>query len=173
MTSDTEAGTGSAATHEPASVPPHPLARLWGGLTGLANCLPIWIIGLFARAGIAGVFWRSGQTKVTDDWSISSGTYFLFQDEYKVPLLDPELAAPLATTAEHVFPVLLVLGLFSRLSAGALLVMTAIIQIFVYPGNWPEHALWAAALLLIVLRGPGPLSLDFALGRWLSARRQR
>lgn len=173
MTAETETSADPTAGYQPAPVPPHPLARLWGGLTGLAGCIPIWIIGLFARAGIAGVFWRSGQTKVTDDWSISSGTLFLFQDEYKVPLLDPALAAHLATVAEHVFPVLLVLGLFSRLSAGALLVMTVVIQVFVYPGNWPEHALWAAALLLILLRGPGPLSLDFAFGRWLSARRRR
>jgi putative oxidoreductase len=88
-----------------------------------------------------------------------------------VPLLPPDLAAQLATVAEHLFPVLLVLGLFSRLSALALLCMTAVIQIFVYPVNWPEHTLWAAALLLVILRGPGPLSLDFALGRWLARRR--
>lgn len=167
MTAAPEAAAGTTA-----SPTRHPVVQAWGRLTGLANCIPIWIVGLFARLGIAGVFWRSGQTKVSDDWSITSSTYFLFQDEYKVPLLDPALAAHLATTAEHIFPVLLVLGLFSRLSAGGLLVMTVIIQVFVYPGNWPEHALWAAALLLIILRGPGPLSLDFALGRWLAARRR-
>ncbi len=166
--------TAAEESAAPATVPvhAHPAARLWGGLTTLANGIPIWIVGLVARVGVAGVFWRSGQTKVTGDWSISSGTYFLFQEEYKVPLLDPNLAAHVATVAEHVFPVLLVLGLFSRLSAGALLVMTLVIQVFVYPGSWPDHALWAAALLLILLRGPGPLSLDFVLGRWLASRRQ-
>ncbi|MQX37716.1 DoxX family membrane protein [Roseospira navarrensis] len=143
---------------------------VWGGLTRAAGCVPLWIVTLFARVGIAGVFWRSGQTKVSG-WEITSSTYFLFQDEYKVPVLPPDLAAQLATAAEHVFPVLLVLGLFSRVSALSLLGMTAVIQIFVYPGNWPEHALWATALLLILLRGPGPLSLDTALGLWLKRRR--
>jgi putative oxidoreductase len=69
----------------------------------------------------------------------------------------------LSTIAEHVFPVLLVVGLASRLSALGLLVMTAVIQIFVYPDGWPEHILWAAALLLIIARGPGALSLDHVI----------
>lgn len=165
--------TPDETTPAPRPIPRHPLAVAWGKLTCVAGCIPVWIIGLLARIGIAGVFWRSGRTKVDDDWNITTGTYFLFQDEYAVPLLPPDLAAQLATTAEHLFPVLLVLGLFSRVSAAALLVMTAVIQVSVYPGNWPEHALWATALLLILLRGPGPVSLDHLLGRWLSGRRRR
>jgi putative oxidoreductase len=84
----------------------------------------------------------------------------LFREEYKVPLLPPEVSAYLATTAEHVFPILLVLGFASRLSALGLLGMTTVIELFVYPGAWPEHALWATILLWIIARGPGVVSLD-------------
>jgi putative oxidoreductase len=147
-----------------------PLARVWTGLTGLGTCVPAWVIGLFARVGIAGVFWRSGQTKVSG-WEITGSTYFLFQDEYKVPVLPPDLAAQLATAAEHIFPVLLILGLFTRLSALGLLGMTVVIQVFVYPNSWPDHAVWASALLLILLKGPGPLSLDAVFGRLWCRRR--
>jgi hypothetical protein len=77
------------------------------------------------------------------------------REEYKVPLIPPDLAAYLSTIGEHVFPVLLVLGLASRLSALGLLFMTLVIQLFVYPDGWPDHILWIALLLLIVARGPG------------------
>ena len=91
---------------------------------------------------------------------IKANTFFLFQEEYKVPLLPPDLAAYFATYAEHIFSVLLVIGLASRLSALGLMIMTLVIQIFVYPSGWPEHILWFACLLLIVARGPGAISLD-------------
>ena len=93
---------------------------------------------------MAGVFWRSGQTKVEGFFMIKENTFFLFREEYKVPLLPPDTAAYLSTIAEHVFPVLLVIGLASRLSALGLLCMTAVIQLFVYPDGWPDHILWAA-----------------------------
>ncbi len=130
----------------------------------LANGIPHSLVALTARVAAAGVFWRSGQTKV-EGFSIKDSTFFLFQEEYRLPLLPPELAAYLATIAEHVFPVLLVIGLASRLSAAALLGMTAVIQIFVYPGAWTEHILWATALLVILARGPGAISLDRLLFR--------
>lgn len=130
----------------------------------LAEAIPHSLTALSARVAAAGVFWRSGQTKV-EGWSIKDSTFFLFAEEYRVPLLPPDLAAYLATIAEHVFPVLLVLGLASRLSAAALLVMTAVIQLFVYPGGWGEHLLWATALLVVLARGPGVLSLDHLLFR--------
>ena len=89
----------------------------------------------------------------------------LFRDEYKVPLIPPELAAPLAATAEHLLPVLILIGLATRLSALSLLGMTAVIQIFVYPGAYPSHGVWAAALLYLVAMGPGALSIDHWLAR--------
>lgn len=117
---------------------------------------------LGARLFPAAVFWRSGQTKM-EGWEIAERTYFLFEEEYRLPLLDPELAARLATVAEHVFPVLLVLGLATRFSALALLGMTLVIQVFVYPAAWPTHGLWAVCFLLLVQRGAGALSLDHLL----------
>ena len=123
------------------------------------NAFPLWPVQLLARFGIAGIFFRSGQTKV-DGWTIMDSTFFLFEEEYKVPLLPPEFAAYMATVAEHLFPILLVIGLASRFSAASLLGMTLVIQIFVYPNLWPDHAVWASALLFLVLRGPGSLSLD-------------
>ena len=107
-----------------------------------------------ARIAVADVFWRSGQTKVSG-FAIREETFYLFREEYKVPLLPPELAAYLATTAEHVFPVLLVIGLATRFSALALLVMTLVIEIFVYPDAWPTHGLWAACFLALIAGGPG------------------
>jgi putative oxidoreductase len=125
----------------------------------LAERIPYSFVALLTRLAVAGVFWRSGRTKVSG-FSIREETFFLFREEYRVPLLPSDLAAYLATTAEHVLPVLLVAGLASRLSALGLLGMTAVIQLFVFPHAWPEHIQWAAMLLLIVARGPGAISLD-------------
>jgi putative oxidoreductase len=126
----------------------------------LAERIPYSLVALIARLAVASVFWRSGQTKVEGFLQIKDNTFFLFREEYKVPLLHPDLAAYAATLAEHVLPVLLAVGLASRLSALGLMVMTVVIQLFVYPGGWPEHVLWFALLLLIVARGPGAISLD-------------
>jgi len=125
----------------------------------LAERVPYGLLALVSRFAAASVFWRSGQTKVSG-FSLREETFVLFREEYRVPLLPPDLAAYLATTAEHVFPVLLVLGFASRLSALGLLGMTMVIQLFVYPDGWPEHILWIAPLLLIAARGPGTISLD-------------
>jgi putative oxidoreductase len=125
---------------------------------------PSWLLGLIIRVGIADVFWRSGQTKVSG-WHVTQTTVQLFRDEYKVPLLPPEVAANLASIQEHLFSVLLVIGLASRLSALGLLCMTAVIEIFVYPENWPDHLLWAGALLYVLARGPGELSVDALIRR--------
>jgi putative oxidoreductase len=135
----------------------------------LAERIPYSIVALVARFAVASVFWRSGQTKV-EGFAIKDNTFFLFREEYKVPLLPPDLAAYMATVAEHVFPVLLLVGLASRLSALGLIVMTIVIQVFVYPDGWPEHVLWFALLLLIVARGPGALSLDHLI--WSRAQPQ-
>jgi putative oxidoreductase len=124
-----------------------------------ADRVPSSILGLIIRVGIADVFWRSGQTKVYH-WHVTDTAVQLFRDEYKLPFLPPELAANLAALQEHLFSFLLVIGLASRLSALGLLAMTGIIEIFVYPRNWPDHLLWAGSLLYVIARGPGAFSLD-------------
>jgi putative oxidoreductase len=113
-----------------------------------------------ARMFIAGTFWLSGRTKVDGVLSVNQTALFLFREEYAVPIVPPALAAYLATYAEHLFPILLILGLATRLSAFALLVMTAVIQFFVYPGAWATHLLWASLLVFLIFRGPGALSFD-------------
>ncbi len=104
-----------------------------------------------------------GRTKVQGLLTITPSAYELFADEYRVPLLPPDVAAHLATYAEHLFPILLVLGLLTRLSALALLCMTLVIETFVYPDAWPTHLSWAAILLPLIARGGGTISLDRAL----------
>lgn len=121
---------------------------------------------LFVRISLAGIFWRSGRTKVDEgSWlSVSDTAKFLFEEEYKGVPLPPEFAAYMATYAEHLFPVLLVIGLFTRLSALALLGMTIVIQIFVYPEAWwSVHMIWVALALVLIIRGGGSLSLDALL----------
>jgi len=125
----------------------------------LAERIPYAVIALAARVSVADVFWRSGQTKVSG-FSIREETFYLFREEYKVPLLPPDLAAYLSTVGEHIFPILLVLGFASRLSALGLFAMTMVIQLFVVPGGWPEHILWLSLLALIIARGPGAISID-------------
>ncbi len=130
----------------------------------LMERLPYAVVALAARIFPAAVFWQSGRTKV-DGFALKDSTFFLFEHEYALPVIDPAIAAYMATIAEHVFPVLLVVGLATRYSALALLVMTATIQIFVYPGAWVTHGLWASALLIVIARGPGIFSLDHLIAR--------
>jgi putative oxidoreductase len=133
---------------------------------GLLDRIPHDPIAIVARLSIAAVFWRSGQTKL-DGWRVSETAAYLFEHEYSLPLIDPMIAAHLATLAEHVLPALLFIGLGSRLAALGLFAMTLVIQIVVYPDAWPTHGTWAACLLLIVARGPGRLSLDHVLANRL------
>lgn len=148
------------ATHVPAP----PLGGLLRPVIAAMESIPHALIALVARFGVAGVFWMSGQTKVSG-FGLSDSVVDLFRDEYRLPLVDPTLAAYAAAIAEHVFPALLVIGLASRFSAAALLVMTLVIQVFVYPDAWPTHGTWAACLLIVMARGPGPLSLDHLIAR--------
>lgn len=145
-----------------------------GGVAGtfqraiaLLESVPHSALALLARISIAAVFWQSGQTKVQglNVFQLSDSAVFLFQEEYRLPLVDPTLAAHAAAIAEHLFPLLLIVGLASRFSAIALLTMTLVIQIFVYPDAWPTHGTWAACLLLIITRGPGVVSLDHIVAR--------
>lgn len=136
-------------------------------IDGLFTRIPHALLGLLGRLAIALVFWNSGRAKVSG-WNIfdvSDATLFLFREEYKLPVIPPELAALAAQVAEHVLPVLLVLGLLTRLSAAGLLVMTLVIQVFVYPNAYVAHAGWAAILLMLMKYGPGEISLDHLFRR--------
>jgi putative oxidoreductase len=146
---------------------------------GLCQRIPNSLIAFIARFSIAAVFWKSGQTKIEGfvidlvggefnlGWPrLSDGAVALFKDEYKLPLIPPEIAAPMAAFAEHLFPVMILLGLATRLSALALLGMTAVIQLLVYPGAYPMHGVWAAVLLYLVAHGPGKVSID----HWIAQR---
>ncbi|MBE1162252.1 DoxX family protein [Dyella acidiphila] len=126
----------------------------------LSRTVPPDLLLLVARLGIAAVFFQSGRTKVEGLLTIKPSTYDLFANEYALPLIPSDWAARMATGAEHLFPVLLVLGLFTRASALALLGMTTVIEVFVYPDAWPTHLSWAGLLLPLVVRGGGTWSLD-------------
>lgn len=140
--------------------------------------IPYSLVALLGRFAIAGVFWKSGQTKIEGlaidivdgtfelGWPrLSDSAVLLFKEEYQLPVISPELGASLAAVAEHLFPMMLLLGLGTRFAALALLVMTAVIQLFVYPGAWPTHGTWAAVLLMLMAMGPGRISLDCWLAR--------
>ena len=129
-----------------------PFARLF-------EFIPNDVIALLARIIVGLVFWKSGQTKV-EGFEIKAKTFALFKDIYKVPFVPPDIAAYMATIAEHVFPVLLWLGLATRISAAALLIMTLVIQTFVFPNAYVTHGLWAVALLYLMTHGAGVISLD-------------
>ena len=130
----------------------------------LDRAVPDDLLLLIARVAIAAIFFLSGRTKVEGVLTITESTYELFRTEYALPLVSPEVAAHAATYSEHLFPALLVLGLFTRPAAAALLGMTLVIEIFVYPDAWPTHLSWAAILLLLVARGGGKWSIDRTLG---------
>jgi len=129
---------------------------------GWLDAVPYSLLALPLRFAVATVFWNSGTTKLAN-WD---ATLQLFEDEYKVPLLPPDIAAHLGATIELTTPVLLVLGFLTRPAALVLLGMTTIIEVFVYPQAWPTHIQWAAMLLVLLCRGPGKLSIDYLLQRW-------
>ena len=143
----------------PATAPP-PLRTHIADLVRSLERFPLSVLQFLFRFAIAAVFWNSGLTKIAS-WQT---TIVLFRDEYRVPLLPPELAATLAAAVELTCPVLLVIGLATRLATLPMLAMTFIIEAFVYPEDWIEHLGWAAFLLFILTRGPGPIALD----RWLA-----
>ena len=130
------------------------------------NRVPLWLVQTSARIAVGGVFYKSALLKIQSP----EITLVLFRDEYRLPLLPYDLAAQLATVVEMSGAILLFLGLFTRLATLPLLGTIAIIQIFVYPHAWVEHLTWTTGLLLILLRGPGPISLDHLLARALRMR---
>ena len=134
-----------------------------GGIAALDR-IPEGFIALAARIFPAAVFWQSGETKVAG-WHLKPSAISLFENEYQLPLIDPTIAAYVSAFSEHFFPILLVIGLATRFSALALLCMTAVIDIFVYPNAWPTHGVWATCFLVVIARGPGSLSLDHLIAR--------
>jgi putative oxidoreductase len=141
-------------------------------VAAILDKIPQSVISLAARIFPAAVFWRSGQTKV-EGFHVTDNAIALFRDEYALPWIDPALAANIAAFSEHFFPALLVIGLASRLSALALLGMTAVIEIFVYPYAWPEQGVWATCFLVVIARGPGIVSLDHLIARRFAARGEK
>jgi len=150
-----------------------------GGNAGIAGALqrvigwleavPYSLLALPLRFAVATVFWNSGTTKLAN-WD---ATLQLFEDEYKLPLLPPDIAAHLGAAIELSTPVLLVLGFLTRPAALVLLGMTTIIEVFVYPQAWPTHIQWAAMLLVLLCRGSGSFSIDHLLQRWFQSRLNR
>lgn len=120
--------------------------------------IPGDLIAIIARIGIATTFLRSGLLKL-DGWS-NGNTLALFTYEYKLPVIPPEIAAYMATAMELSMPVLILAGLLTRFAALALLGMTLVIEIFVYPNAFDTHGVWAASLLYLMKYGAGALSLD-------------
>ena len=174
---DTQTDTLSATAAADAGL----LPRLIQQFITVCTHLPNTLLAFVARFSIAAVFWKSGQTKVqgfeidivnrefTLGWPrLSDSVVDLFRDEYRLPLVPPEIAATMAAFAEHFFPVLILLGIATRLSALGLLGMTMTIQLLVYPDAYPTHGTWAAVLLYLMVHGPGKLSLD----HWIARRYQ-
>jgi putative oxidoreductase len=166
-----------AATDSPSRI-----VNLIRRVTGMFGCIPDTLIAAVGRFSIAAVFWKSGQTKIEGlaidivsgqfhlGWPhLSDSAVFLFKNEYRLPLIPPETAALMAAFAEHIFPVLLLLGLATRFSALALLGMTMVIEIFVYPDAYPTHGVWATVLLYLIAKGPGKISVDYWLSRLFKA----
>ena len=146
--------------------------RLWAPSAGFVAVrewlgrFPLSILQLMMRVGVGSVFFKAGLLKYSS-WEF---TIKLFQDEYKVPLLPPEIAARIATFQELTIPIFLFLGLGTRIATIPLLGMIAVIEIFVYPQAWTEHLLWASILVFLLTRGPGPFSLDYLIEQWFAKR---
>jgi putative oxidoreductase len=143
----------------------HPMQNLLQralAVTGLVDRLqPVVLLAL--RLYVSGVFFRSGLVKVSD-WS---ATLALFHDEYKVPLLPPDLAAFVGAFGELTFPVLITLGLLGRFGAVGLFVVNAMAVIsypqlfgFECPAGIDAHFYWGSILLALSVFGPGRISLD-------------
>lgn len=164
-------------THHAPTRPNAPV-RLIARAIELCKLIPYSLVAFLARFSIAATFWKSGQTKIeglaidliegTFEFGLprlSASAVPLFEEEYRLPLLPAELAAQLAAFSEHLFPLLILLGLASRFSALALFGMTLVIQLFVYPDAYPTHGVWAAVLLMLVAKGPGILAIDQLIAR--------
>lgn len=149
------------------------MVRIYQKIMDMLSAFPEALLLLIARIGIAATFWMSGQTKIDGfvlnlltgeikfGWpTLTSSARYLFREEYRLPVIPSDIAALMAASAEHLFPFLIFWGIATRFSALALIVMTLIIQIFVYPDAYPTHAVWLTALLLLLTKGAGKISID-------------
>ena len=140
----------------------------------ISGVIPEWLIPLALRVSIFLIFWLSAQTKITGGtvlgqhlffWNVTETTFYLFEYDYELPLIPPTIAAYMATFGEFFLALGVLLGFLTRFSALGLLIMTAVIQFFVYPNLWQEHLLWAGILLFLLRNGAGSVSLDQLLKR--------
>jgi putative oxidoreductase len=141
----------------------------WVALRMWLERIPLSSVQLAMRIGVGAVFFKAGLLKY-NSWEF---TVKLFEDEYKVPLLDPTVAARIAMVQELTIPVLLFVGLATRVATLPLLGMIAVIQAFVYPNAWTEHLVWGAILVFLLIRGPGVVSLDYLIERLTRGPRAR
>jgi putative oxidoreductase len=143
------------------TAPSSPLIDFCRRALNWLDAVPYTLLAIPLRLAIATVFWNSAQTHLAN-WDT---TLYLFENDYALPFLPPHLAAYMAVAIEVTTPILLVLGLLTRAASGVLLGMTLVIEIFVYPMAWPTHIQWAAMLFVLLARGPGKLSVDWAVRR--------
>jgi putative oxidoreductase len=136
---------------------------------GLLDRVPLSFLLLFARAATFSVFFRSGLVKLAD-WN---ATLQLFDNEYKVPVIPPHIAAYMSASMELGLSSLVLIGFATRFSVLGLLGMVSVIQIFVYPMAWPDHIQWLAFMIFIVCRGPGVVSVDYGLGKLFGYRKRQ
>ena len=142
------------------------ILSLWRRASSVLEAFPLAILLLIGRVAVASVFLKSGLTKIAS-WEVALQ---LFRQEYQVPVLPPEIAALMATSFELGCSALLIVGLFTRLATLPLMGMVFVIEVFVYPDAWSDHLMWFTLLLLVLTRGPGPISLDAVLGGLLRKR---
>src|SRR5688572_32261794 len=141
----------------------------WNRLRDVLARFPLSLIQLSGRIGVGVTFFKAGLLKY-QSWEF---TVKLFEDEYRVPFLDPAVAARIAMIQELTIPILLFLGLATRIATLPLLGMLAVIQVFVYPNAYNEHLAWGAILVLLLTRGPGVFSVDYLIGRYAQNRPRR
>ena len=151
----------NSATHTVSNSPYSLAFQAWRAAP--AGAAPHSVKALLARIAMGNIFWLSARTKVKGLLTLKDSTFFLFENEYALPVLRVNVAACLATYSAHLFALMLFVGLGSRLGVAGMLAITAVIQLLVYPSAWPTHLGWALLLLVIIAQGPGRLSLDHVL----------
>lgn len=139
----------------------------------IGNIVPEWLISICLRVALFFIFWSSAQQKIHGlsvfgqklaFWNVTDATIMLFEYQYNLPLIPAVVAAYLATLVEFFFSLGLLLGLFTRLSAMALLILILVILIFIDPGYWQTLLLWAGGLMFLLRYGAGIVSLDHLVG---------